>query len=245
MTESEWLKGTDLRAMIAHISSRTTLRKARLFTAACGRHVWDLMEHPRGRHAVEFVEQLASGLAQESDRANVLNEMYAAVEGQAREDPEFWRRASYFALAAARWAVASQADHVMGGALHVATAVGRQALADAPGGEDLRAVRVAAEEEELRWQRHLIGDLFGNPFRDVSIDPGWLEWNAGTVRRLAEAAYQEREVPSGTLSPDRLAVLADALEEAGCGDAEVLGHLRRPGPHARGCWVVDLLSGRE
>jgi hypothetical protein len=45
----------------------------------------------------------------------------------------------------------------------------------------------------------------------------------------------------GRLNPARLAVLADALEDAGCGDAELLGHLRGPGVHVRGCWVVDLL----
>ena len=72
-----------------------------------------------------------------------------------------------------------------------------------------------------------------------------LAWNAGAVRRLAEAAYAERQLPAGALDPARLAVLADALEEAGCTDADLLGHLRGPGPHVRGCWVIDLLSGRE
>jgi hypothetical protein len=57
------------------------------------------------------------------------------------------------------------------------------------------------------------------------------------------AAYEERELPSGHLNRHRLAVLADALEEAGA-DAELVGHLRGPGPHVRGCWVVDFLTGR-
>jgi hypothetical protein len=90
-----------------------------------------------------------------------------------------------------------------------------------------------------------VRDVFGNPFRPVAADPAWLAWNHGTVRRLAEAAYQERSLPEGTLSNGRLAVLADALEEAGCADADLLGHLRGPGPHVLGCWAVDLLSGRE
>ena len=58
---------------------------------------------------------------------------------------------------------------------------------------------------------------------------------------LAQAAYDERELPAGTLDTTRLAVLADALEEAGCVQADILGHLRGPGPHVRGCWAVDLL----
>ena len=62
---------------------------------------------------------------------------------------------------------------------------------------------------------------------------------------LARVAYDQRELPSGTLDVARLAVLADALEEAGCTDADLLGHLRGPGPHARGCWAVDLLLGKS
>jgi hypothetical protein len=64
------------------------------------------------------------------------------------------------------------------------------------------------------------------------------------VKRLAEESYQERLLPSGHLDPARLAVLADAVEEVG-GDAELVGHLRGPGPHVRGCVVIDLLTGRE
>jgi hypothetical protein len=45
--------------------------------------------------------------------------------------------------------------------------------------------------------------------------------------------------------PQRLAVLADALEEAGCNDAEILTHLRSPGPHVRGCWALDLILGKQ
>jgi hypothetical protein len=44
---------------------------------------------------------------------------------------------------------------------------------------------------------------------------------------------------------DRLPVLADALEEAGCTISDILDHCRGPGPHVRGCWVVDLLLGKE
>ena len=52
------------------------------------------------------------------------------------------------------------------------------------------------------------------------------------------------ELPSGHQAAARLAVLADTLEEAGCSDSDLLGHLRGPGPHVRGCWVVDLVLGK-
>jgi hypothetical protein len=90
----------------------------------------------------------------------------------------------------------------------------------------------------------LIHCIFGNPFRPVSLDLAVLTWNDATVVRLAQAAYDERHLPAGTLDNGRLAVLADALEEAGCTSEDVLGHLRGPGPHVRGCWAVDLLLGK-
>jgi hypothetical protein len=84
--------------------------------------------------------------------------------------------------------------------------------------------------------------LFGNPFRPVSVNPAW---QTPDVRSLAEGIYEERAF-------DRLPILADALEEAGCTDPAILGHCRAilghcrdRGEHARGCWVIDLLTGRE
>jgi hypothetical protein len=91
---------------------------------------------------------------------------------------------------------------------------------------------------ELEGQAPLVRDIIGNPFRPARIDPVWLAWSDGTVVKLAQAIYDDRAF-------DRLPVLADALLDAGCEDADLLGHLRGPGPHVRGCWVVDLLLGKE
>jgi hypothetical protein len=75
--------------------------------------------------------------------------------------------------------------------------------------------------------------------------PALLAWHDRTVIRLATAVYEDRVLPAGTFRQDRLAVLADALEDAGSSDAELLAHLRGPGPHYRGCHVVDLLLNRS
>ena len=81
----------------------------------------------------------------------------------------------------------------------------------------------------------LLRDIFGNPFRPVAINPRWLTSN---VVNLANAIYSERAF-------DRLPILSDALMDAGCNDDEILNHCRSEGPHVRGCWVVDLLTGRN
>jgi hypothetical protein len=91
----------------------------------------------------------------------------------------------------------------------------------------------------------LLRDIVGNPVRPARIDPAWLSRDGGLIPNLAQAIHDRREFPSGHLDPARLAVLADALEDAGCADANLLGHLRASGPHVRGCWAVDLLLGKQ
>jgi hypothetical protein len=76
------------------------------------------------------------------------------------------------------------------------------------------------------------------PLAGPGVGPAWLAWNGGTVPKLAQAVYEERAF-------DRLAIMADALEDAGCADPDLLGHLRGPDWHARGCWAVDLILGKE
>src|SRR5262249_29535391 len=88
-----------------------------------------------------------------------------------------------------------------------------------------------------RFQTDLLRDLF-NPFRPVAPAPGWLTANDGAARNLPAAIYDERAF-------DRLPILADALEDAGCADRALLGHLRGPGTHVRGCWALDLILGKE
>jgi hypothetical protein len=102
-----------------------------------------------------------------------------------------------------------------------------------------------ANKDERQCQASLLRDVINNPFRPVTISPAILTWNDAAVVRLAQAAYDERHLPPGPLDNERLAVLADALEEAGCTDADILGHLRGPGPHMRGCWPVDLCLGKS
>jgi hypothetical protein len=107
------------------------------------------------------------------------------------------------------------------------------ALTDA---DVMKAARAGVALLQLT-HRHFFHEVFGNPFRPSAPDPAWLAWGGGAVRRLAQGIYEERAF-------DDLPVLADALEEAGCDQADLLAHLRRPGPHVRGCWAVDLLLGK-
>jgi hypothetical protein len=81
-----------------------------------------------------------------------------------------------------------------------------------------------AEEAEIDFLRCVTG----NPFRPVQVNPRWL---TAAVASLARTIYEER-------SHACLPILADALEEAGCDNKDMLTHLRSDGPHCRGCWPV-------
>jgi hypothetical protein len=88
-------------------------------------------------------------------------------------------------------------------------------------------------------QKRLLHDIFGPlPFRPVHLDRSLLTWRDGVIPRMAQTIYEERAF-------DRMPILADALEEAGLTDQDILGHCRQQGTiHVRGCFVVDLLLGR-
>jgi hypothetical protein len=94
------------------------------------------------------------------------------------------------------------------------------------------------DEAAVAEQAALLRDVVGNPFRPVKLRPALLKWNGGTIPKLAQAIDEGRTFAD-------LPVLADALEEAGCGDESVLAHCRGAGPHVRGCWVIDLILGRK
>jgi hypothetical protein len=113
--------------------------------------------------------------------------------------------------------------------------------------QDPRDAYLEAEAQEAASQTALIRDLFGPlPFHEVPIAPSVLAWNDGCIGRIAQAVYEERSLPGGTLDNARLAVLADALEEAGCHDEDILRHGRQPGQvHVRGCWLIDSILGNQ
>lgn len=83
----------------------------------------------------------------------------------------------------------------------------------------------------------LLREVCGNPFRPARVDSSVLCWNGGCVTRMAQAIYDGRRF-------DDLPILADALDEAGCREEDVLAHCRSKAEHVRGCWVLDALLGK-
>lgn len=274
MTEEEWLAGGDPRGLLEFLRGKTSDRKLRLFACVCCRRAWHLLAEEGSRTALDAAERFADGLADGEGRAasflkaQELADSLAYPRGIIGHDgaynkPRRWaERAITRARAEAAEAVYNtlhpdpQADVSLGWAdMLAATAIGWAALeawvkafTDQVDISDQEATPVSsrAEQAERAWQCRVLRDIAGNPFRrGPPLGPTLAAWNDACVLRLGSAAYVQRKLPSGHLDNARLAVLSDALEEAGCTDASILGHLRSQGPHVRGCWALDLVLGKE
>jgi hypothetical protein len=215
MNETEWLECTDPGKMLEVLGDRASERKLRLLACAhCRRQMLDPLD-PLDWAMVEVAERFADGEATWDD--------LSAARKAAKKPPLFpgARRGESRAAewVAARW----QAGH---------------AITWAPPWRGKPVPEYAARHAAYKVQgAHLLREVFGNPFRPAILDPAWLAWNGGAVRKVSQAIYDERRFAA-------LPILADALEDAGCADTEVLTHCRGPGEHMRGCWVLDLLLGK-
>jgi hypothetical protein len=240
MTEAEWLDSPGLYQMFELLRDRISDRKLRLFGCACCRRIWSLISDDRSRKAVEVAERYAEGLASREERDEAYGPARVAVE----DTPVFpdavhpWvsnNVAGYHAAFAAVWLLSES----------IASWQASTEAAKAMRGAVRRHSEENAVGRERSQQADLLRDIVGNPFRPPPhLPPSVLAYQDGLVVRLATASYAERSLPDGHLDPARLAVLADALEEAGLADASLLGHLRSAGPHVRGDWAVDVVLGR-
>jgi hypothetical protein len=214
MTEAEWLGEVSLRKRLSWLRGRVRARKIRLFAIACCRRIWGRLAAAE-RRAVEAAEQFL----ERKISAKELADRVAHVRGVAH------------GAQAAHHACARTADIVTGATL---AAIHARIVAHWPGGPPKGQLLDTESTPEAGAQLALLRDVVGNPFRPVTLAPAC---QTPDVLRLAEAVYAERAF-------ERLPVLADALEEVGCTDAALLGHLRGPGPHVLGCFALDAVLAR-
>jgi len=231
MTEPEWLTCSDPHSMLKFLGEKASERKLLLFACACCRRLWHLLSDVRSQRAVEVAEDFADGTATSDDlvRASYANcDFTEFTEGRA------------LAATAVQSATCSELNEPGGYKLHP--------LENADGASRWAAHAMASPTEtdpriddefpelvpwlsERAVQATLLRCIFASPFRPTRLDSSC---QSSTVVSLAQAIYAEGAY-------DRLPILADALEDAGWDNADILNHCRQPGDHVRGCWVVDLV----
>ncbi len=231
MTEHEWLECKNPKPMLTFLRGNASHRKLRLFGVACCRRIWHLLQDERCRNAVEVTERHADGDATNEE----WQIAHAAVGAANREiyDPHPDDRSAHAAI--------SIHFHAAAAAFCTSVDVRKYAFdpshpaADAVAADTDGSVQTTKWRDERLQQTTLLLDIFCNPFRPVTLDPRWL---TSTVVDLAQAIYDERAF-------DRMPILADALTDARCNNEDIIVHCRSEGPHVRGCWIVDLVLGKE
>jgi hypothetical protein len=222
MTEEEWLAANDPRAMLQHLAGRAGDRKLRLFSCACFRRWWHLVTEQRLTEALALLERVIEGDATDRDRGRAYR--LAETHGPILDVPQ--QCLAVELLKGAEKTLDRRRCNFGEGAA--------QAFAYATAGHSDNFS--SAKRDERTRQADLVRDIFGNPFRHVTFDP---DWRTTTALALATGIYEDRAF-------DRMPILADALQDAGCTSDDILNHLRDPhATHVRGCWALDLVLGKE
>jgi hypothetical protein len=237
MSEAEWLRCTSPESLLWGVITTLTPRKMQLFAIACGAAV--LSEHPspqEASRALALAESVAEGVAAEWQREETWQEFRRRADLMSYpgcERPEevvnyaLCPNAAEAAMAACRLLVLAR-----GGKWRESSE--EWWWVDVP--EDLapdlepRVVGAASAPTA-----ELLREVVGNPFRPVTFA---LSWRTDTTLTLARQMYESRDFSA-------MPILADALQDAGCDNADILNHCRGPGPHVRGCWVVDSVLDKE
>jgi hypothetical protein len=231
MTQAEWLActGSDDWRLFTHdmeacLKDRGSFRKLTLFAFACCRHIDPAFTDPRSDRALQVAERFVDGSASEEEWQAAYRES-ELVESEFQEilNETGVNSPGEPAAAANLIGTAVVLSHSVSQCVRLVCYIARHAQI------------LADEEQERRWQAQILCDILGGHEPSPELESSWY---TGASVSLARKMYDSRDF---SLMP----VLADALEDVGCDNETVLNHCRGDGPHVRGCWVVDLLTGRS
>jgi hypothetical protein len=242
MTETDWLTGTDFIAHLRFAADQLSPRRQRLLAVGLCRAASHLFDRPELTHALAVIDDYADGLVSAAE----VEKTRQRCRGLAQEAFEEYRTAldrrtgdglAPYVRSQFAWTVSYATNKLLQvtdvGSLTAATAAQAHTGLQAP------LVWNVSEEitiEQSLVMRSVVWEVIGNPFRPVGFSP---DWRTDTVVALARQMYAAREFGA-------MPILADALQDAGCADEDVLAHCRDTSAnHIRGCWVVDGVLGKE
>lgn len=237
-TSEDWAIGLEPMEMFDLIEKRPK-RKLRLFACSCCHRISSLLVYEPCRTAVDVAERYADGTAtqrelEEADR-NLLSfiEALPAKEGQSPKELS-WAAAAQ----AAAYTLDQSTEMPVGVSGWAGKAAAYALVAEHP--DASVPAQNAREEQERAAQCDLLRDIYMNPFLNPAprFDRSWRGWEGGRIKHFATEIYEKRNFA-------RLPELAQLLETAGCAEGSLLSHCRNAGPHVRGCWVLDLVLGKQ
>ncbi len=234
MTEAEWLACADPVAIAAAVWQTASDRHVRLIACGCCRRVWDWLVDARSRRAVEVGERFADGAATDEELGRAAWSAEAAAFAIDAKWERYRREQKGIRAGWLSPLDATEADGIVVGDGSAIPFDDARSAADWAEGCASSRGSVFRRLTSPVFSPAVVRDVVGNPFGPVLADPPWL---TSEVLALARGIYAGRAF-------DRLPVLADALEHAGCDNTTLLDHCRGPGPHVLGCWAVDLVLAR-
>ena len=238
MTEAEWSVCEDPRRMFDYMIDRTGIRKLMLWGCACCERIPEVETTP----CLIEVLRLAESVAEGRTHREALVVPAQALQDAREKQPNSPVQLLYSGVSCVTCRVEFRKLLYKVGLNKLAFAVAWQAVPEVevdmeegiwglPDNE--RFQKVCREEHHA--QATLARDIFGNPFDMAGVKPCWQSTAATSIAR---GIYHDRAF-------ERMPVLADALQDAGCENEAILNHCRGSGPHVRGCWVVDQLLGKQ
>jgi hypothetical protein len=239
MTEEEWRACTDPQKMLAFVHRQVSTRTLRLFAIRCCDHVrFVISGWPAKGEWLDVAARYAECEATAEELAAAVQEI---EENNHCHGPVTWwpggQVLAAHTLACSETAPDEEEYRHAGAVLEqAACAVASERVFR--GGPDPSPRSTVPDPAESRYQADLLREVVGNPFAAPPAVPAWLTWENGLLARLAEGIRLEG-------AADRLPILADALEDAGCTEAPLLEHLRRSHPHLRTCWALDRMVGKR
>ncbi len=249
MTEAEWLACAEPSLLLASLFARARGDRAarderfRRFAIACCRRVSDVLEFG-DTYALDCLEIYATSRLHEAllkarrFHRSAADDASRALSTVSQADGVTRLRAQARSLAtSAVWmCTKSKATQAAMAYREAAAAMATIKTLGAPISDSHRYNEwLAPDPAELAMQASLLRDIFGNPYHPVTY---YHQWRTDTAVAMARQMDESRDFSA-------IPILMDALEDAGCTDAAILDHGRGPGPHVRGCWVVNLLLGKS
>jgi hypothetical protein len=232
MTAEEWLACTDPLRLLEFLQRKISERKLRLFAAGCCRQLWGSTPDEATRTALAIVEHLAEAGILQTWRGSVRISAGEAVLNCGASEPlgplsvldedGIRKQVAHSAIPSFLVSILEDLACLRSNSLLLTRHLAFLTSAGFP------PVRQAS----------LLRDIVRGPLLPIRFRASWKTWNSGVCFQIAQEIYKERLF-------DQLPILGDALEEAGCTDADILNHCRQPGEHVRGCWILDLLLGKS